>query len=674
MAQRPLDPPEGRNGAGESGDGPRPPGEAEPTVPSTTEELVQSERRLHLLADNIRDVIFRLELHPELCLDYVSPAIERVGGYPQQRFYDNPRFFLELLHPDDRGTLEELLAAPKGEPGVLRWVRRDGAVIFLEWTSAPIRDDTGRVVAIEGVARDVTERQRVEEELRFRTTQLAEAQEVAGIGSWEIDLETREIWWSDELYRLYGVDKASFEPSPGRVSEFVHSADQPAVRDALESQLRDPHPQTLDYRIVRPDGAVRWMHADSKVAPPEHGRPQRLIGTSRDVTDQREADDAVRRSQEFLAAITANMAEGLCAVDTEGRITFVNPAAERLLGWTESDLMSTHIYETIHDRRPDGSAQPEGDCPTMDSIRSAKPVWREDDVFSRKDGTRLPVAYSASPIVSDGEVGGAIVVFHDISERKGREEELERELDSLAWVGRIRDALTEDRMVLHAQPIIDLASGEVVQEELLIRMLDGNGGLVAPGRFLPTAERFGLIKDIDHWVVARAVKLACEGRNVEVNLSGASIGDLDMLAVVERELQESGADPSKLVFEITETALMQNAETGEKFARRLSEIGCGFALDDFGTGYGGFTYLKRLPVQFLKIDIEFVLGMKESSQDRHLVTAVVNLAQGFQSKTIAEGVEDQETLELLRECGVDYAQGYHLGHPAPLVSTGGPGG
>jgi len=670
LAQRRVDPAEGQDEGCKPGEEPRPQTASDPTLLRATEELIRSERRLQLLADNIRDVIFRVEVHPQLCLDYVSPAIERISGYPQQRFYDDPRFFLELAHTDDRATLLELVTAPTGRPGVLRWVRRDGAVVFLEWTSAPIRDDAGQVVAVTGVARDVTERQRAEEELRLRTAQLLEAQRVAGIGSWEIDLESRELWWSDELYRLHGIAKEDFKPSLACATAFVHSPDQPVVREAVESQLRDPRSQSLDYRIVRSDGAVRWMHATATVAAAGHGRPQRLIGTSRDVTDQREADEAVRKSQGFLAAITGNMAEGLCAVDAEGRITFVNPAAEQLLGWTEADLGNRHIYETIHDRRADGTDLPADECPTMDAMRSAEPVRREDDAFSRRDGTQLPVAYSASPMVGDdAEVRGAVVVFRDISERKKREQDLEQELESMGWVGRIRDALVEDRMVLYAQPIIDLATGETAQEELLIRMLDPNGELVPPGRFLPTAERFGLIKDIDRWVVSRAVKLAGEGRSVEVNLSGATIGDLDMLAVVEHELHESGADPSKLVFEITETALMQNAEAGEKFAHRLREIGCGFALDDFGTGYGGFTYLKRLPVQFLKIDIEFVSGMTQSSEDQHLVKAVVNLAQGFHHKTIAEGVEDKATLDLLRECGADYAQGFYLGRPAPLVPS-----
>jgi EAL domain-containing protein (putative c-di-GMP-specific phosphodiesterase class I) len=123
------------------------------------------------------------------------------------------------------------------------------------------------------------------------------------------------------------------------------------------------------------------------------------------------------------------------------------------------------------------------------------------------------------------------------------------------------------------------------------------------------------------------------------------------------------------VFEITETALMTDIQVGEAFARGLVDLGCSLALDDFGTGFGSFTYLKHLPLKYLKIDVEFVRQLASSSPDQHLVKAIVSLAEGFGHETIAEGVEDEETLELLREYGVDYAQGFHLGRPAPIVAA-----
>jgi len=164
---------------------------------------------------------------------------------------------------------------------------------------------------------------------------------------------------------------------------------------------------------------------------------------------------------------------------------------------------------------------------------------------------------------------------------------------------------------------------------------------------------------------AAAIRLAAGGRAVEINLSAHSVGDEELLALICSELSETGADPSNLIFEITETALMQNFDAGEAFARGLAGFGCKLALDDFGTGFGSFTYLTRLPIMYLKIDVDFVRHLGSNTGNQHLVKAIVYLAQGFGHETIAEGVEDAETLALLRVYGVDYAQGFHIGLPAP---------
>ena len=171
-----------------------------------------------------------------------------------------------------------------------------------------------------------------------------------------------------------------------------------------------------------------------------------------------------------------------------------------------------------------------------------------------------------------------------------------------------------------------------------------------PGEFLPPAERFGLVQEIDRWVVAEAVKLAKE-RRVEVNLSGKSIGDAGLIEQIETQLRSEGADPANLIFEITETAAAENLEAARDFAWRLRALGCGFALDDFGTGYGTFAYLKHLPVTFIKIDIEFVRYLAIDPSDQKIVKSIIAVAQNFGVETIAEGVEHQTTLDLLRELG-----------------------
>jgi EAL domain-containing protein (putative c-di-GMP-specific phosphodiesterase class I) len=154
--------------------------------------------------------------------------------------------------------------------------------------------------------------------------------------------------------------------------------------------------------------------------------------------------------------------------------------------------------------------------------------------------------------------------------------------------------------------------------------------------------------------------------NDRSQLSATSIEASNLVAFIERQIQEEGADPANLVFEITETALMQDITAGMEFARGVREIGCGLALDDFGTGYGSFTYLKNLPLTFVKIDIDFVHDLATNPANRHVVAAIVSLAKAFGLQTIAEGVENEETLTLLRADGVDFAQGFHLGRPEPV--------
>jgi diguanylate cyclase (GGDEF)-like protein len=247
-----------------------------------------------------------------------------------------------------------------------------------------------------------------------------------------------------------------------------------------------------------------------------------------------------------------------------------------------------------------------------------------------------------------------------------------RERIGLTWVERIRKALADDRFVLFGQPIYDMAAGRVSQVEILLRMTGEDGELVAPGSFLPTAERFGLIQQIDAWVVresiARLERFSSAGKPIalEINLSGLSIGDPELPRLIESELERSSIDPGDLVFEITETAAIASMDEARTFAESLTRLGCRFALDDFGAGFGSFFYLKYLPLDYLKIDGEFIQNLSRSTVDQRMVRAMVDVASGLGLRTIAEFVESEATLDLLREYGVDFVQGYHVGRPRPL--------
>jgi PAS domain S-box-containing protein len=377
-----------------------------------------------------------------------------------------------------------------------------------------------------------------------------------------------------------------------------------------------------------------------------------------DITERKEAE-------EFRAVVMDNMAEGLYTLDADGLVTYLNPAAASMLGWSEGELRGKPMHEAVHFQRADGKKVPTEECSLIQVRTQGRTIRILDDAFTRKDGSIFPVAYSSAPLRSGPTVQGVVVVFRDISDEKKEQAAAQRELDALMWLGRVRDAIDENRLVLYSQPVVPLTGGRP-SEELLLRMIGRDNEVIMPGSFLPVAEKYGLIGEIDRWVITQATRLAATGRRViEANLSAASISNLDLLPFIEQQMREAHTDPANLVFEITETALMHDIAAGEVFARGLAALGCGLALDDFGTGFGSFTYLKKLPMTHLKIDIEFVRDLVANPDNLHVVKAIVSLARAFGLKTIAEGVEDEQALTLLRAEGVDFAQGFHLGRPCP---------
>jgi diguanylate cyclase (GGDEF)-like protein/PAS domain S-box-containing protein len=269
------------------------------------------------------------------------------------------------------------------------------------------------------------------------------------------------------------------------------------------------------------------------------------------------------------------------------------------------------------------------------------------------------------------ESGRDRVIGHDHAGRTGVDEKR-------AWSERVRQATERGLFVLTSQAIVDLESGETTQHEVLVRMRDDGGGLVLPAAFLATAERFGLIGGVDRWVTQQAVRLIeahnREGHDLilEVNLSGNTMTDTRFPDEIKRQLTSAGIDPASLIFEVTETAAVADIEHAREFAQSLARVGCRFALDDFGSGYASFYYLKHLPISYLKIDGEFVRDLPDSPADQLIVKALVDVCEGLGIKTVAEFVTDQRTMDMVRELGVDFAQGYHLGKPEPVSALRAP--
>ena len=228
---------------------------------------------------------------------------------------------------------------------------------------------------------------------------------------------------------------------------------------------------------------------------------------------------------------------------------------------------------------------------------------------------------------------------------------------------RIRDALTQDRLSLATQPIRSLASGGIERYELLLRMTGDSGELLPAASFIEAAERSGMVQELDRWVVGRALELLAEREragepvSLHVNLSGASLTDISVLEFIERRLDEGDADPGRCTFEITQTARVDDYETAAGFADRLTEFGCQVAIDDYGAGFGPFHYLKQIPFDVIKIDGAFIRDMPRNDADQLTVKAIVQIARGLGKTTIAEFVQDDATTQMLREYGVDMAQG-----------------
>jgi EAL domain-containing protein (putative c-di-GMP-specific phosphodiesterase class I) len=268
---------------------------------------------------------------------------------------------------------------------------------------------------------------------------------------------------------------------------------------------------------------------------------------------------------------------------------------------------------------------------------------------------------------ADGSARALFAQVLDITERREREARHARQVDDMQWLNGIRSAIAADRLVLYAQPIVDLATGEVVQQELLLRMVDEDGSIISPADFLPVAERWGLMSEIDRWVIRQAAAMAARGVRAQFNLSGLSIGEPDVLGEIEESIGNSGVDASLLVVEVTETAIMDRLEGSLEFMKRVTALGCGVALDDFGTGFSGLGYLKHLPAQQLKIDIEYVQDATRSQAGERMIRGIVGLAREFGLTTTAEGVENEESAALLRRLGVDRGQGYLFGFPQPVA-------
>jgi len=239
----------------------------------------------------------------------------------------------------------------------------------------------------------------------------------------------------------------------------------------------------------------------------------------------------------------------------------------------------------------------------------------------------------------------------------------------IGWARQIKDAMEQDKFILAQQPIVDTITGDLLSYDILLRMRDSNSDIILPNGFLPSAQRIGLMVDIDKWILSKSISTLKKVRenNPEVrfsiNLSAKAMCDPEILMIITDALITNQIDPGSITFEITEDTAIANMDMAVKFLHQLEELGCKTALDDFGTGYSSFAYLKDLPVDYVKIDGSFVQNIDTDQLNLAMVKSMNEVAHATGKKTVAEFVKNQDILDAIKAIGIDYAQGYHIGKP-----------
>ena len=270
---------------------------------------------------------------------------------------------------------------------------------------------------------------------------------------------------------------------------------------------------------------------------------------------------------------------------------------------------------------------------------------------------------------SEKDMGRNQVHLYEDSDASLRHEEMK-------WVSRITSAVEEERLELFFQPIIGIGKRNGTSRghyELLLRMRDEGGALVSPNQFIPAAERYNLMSTLDRWVVHKALSELVDHDSkddarytIAINLSGTSLSEDRFLEFVTEELKRHNLPNGAVCFEITETAAISNLSRVVHFMQVLKKLGCKFSLDDFGSGLSSFTYLKNLPVDYLKIDGQFIANVVDDSVDESMVKAISDVGHAMGIETIAERVETKRVLDKLGTLGVEFAQGYYIARPASV--------
>nr|PZN78467.1 MAG: hypothetical protein DIU56_09020 [Pseudomonadota bacterium] len=680
------------------------------------EALRSSEARFRGLFESIAEGVYQSTREGRLVS--VNPAFVHMLGYrTAEELYELPSAAILYWNPADRA---EFVRRVESE-GEVRNVeialrRRDGQQIFVLENARALRDASGRITGYEGTITDITERKRAEQAVFAEKERAQVTLQSIGDAVISTDAEGRIEYLNPVAEKLTGwnVDEARGRPI-GEVLRLIDEVTREPLADPLTRAVkRDDTPAPADHPVLVTRSGQEIAIQES--AAPIRDRQGRVIGAVfvfHDVTQERRLKRALsyhashdaltglinRREFDNRLEAAVNSARhgagphALLYIDLD-QFKVVNdtcghPAGDRLLR-DITGLLQTRV------RASDTIARLGGDefgvllenC-TLEqatrlaegmrqAIRDYRFVW---GATTLSVGASIGVVEISEETESVASVMSAVDIACYAAKDEGRNRIHVYEAGGISarhremhWVARVTRAAEESRFELFHQPIVPVSSaGGPAFHELTVRLRDDDGQLVAPSEFIPAAERYNVMSIIDRWVVERAVQLLreCGSRDrppplLALNLSGTSFNDQSFVEFVLEQASDS-AVARALCFEITETAAVANLANARYFMRELKARGCRFALDDFGSGLSSFMYLKTLPVDFLKIDGQFIAQIAHDPVDRSMVEAISKVGRALGIGTVAECVESEEVLDVLRQIGVDFAQGYHVARPRPVA-------
>ncbi|HYK52206.1 MAG TPA: EAL domain-containing protein [Candidatus Eremiobacteraceae bacterium] len=568
------------------------------------------------------------------------------------------------------------------------------------------KDELGRLAdALNRMTGDLAaERSRAETALLTAEEALREAQRVAHVGSWEWDVQRDRVTCSKELLRLCASTADDFAPTYAGFVALFHPSDHEALDSAIRSAVEMSDPFTVDCRIGPLPSGERWLCVQGHVEQDASGAPSRVFGTALDITDRKLSEERL----EFLAQhdpltglpnralLMDRLAQATALVQrnrSTGALLFLDldnfKAFNDTLGHGTGDRLLVAVGERLkaHVREVDTVARSGGDefmivlgdVSTPDGATTvARNIVNALEHPFDVDGHEMFVTASIGIIVFPDDGLDVETLIRDAdtamyqAKRHGRNKFQfysphmhDQAVRTLSLQNELRRGLERKEFVLHYQPMVELSSESIIAAEALVRWMHPDAGLRLPGEFIGAAEESGLIVPLGEWVLREACAQCRRWRDngfdsirVTVNVSPMQLSQIDFPATVASALRDAGIDAAALDLEITETALFAEPDRASSVLDELHRIGVGILLDDFGTGYSSLNYVKRMPIDALKIDRSFVKDIAEDPFDKAIAESIVALCESVGLRAIAEGVETRAQLDLLRNLGCDEIQGF----------------